>query len=132
MSKSGFSFTNYNKNHVTEFIKHSELFKLYGEETVYEVIDAYTMTPEQNHSEYGDSAIFIIELEEDDGTKKEVGVNLPQHMVATVRELNKDSQAREAIKEGLLGFKLYEYTKQTVIAGKVKDKTYVGVELLDI
>lgn len=127
-----FTFTKFNTNHVSEFKKHSDLFKEYGPDMVYEVVDAYTMTPEQNHSEYGDSAIFIVTIPSDDGSSVEIGVNLPKHMVSTVRELNADAEARRAIEEGHLGFKIYEYDKSVSIGKSVKTSTYYGIELCDI
>lgn len=53
-------------------------------------------------SQLGDSPVLIDE-------KAQKLVNLPSHMAETVREILQDTEAVEAIKDGKVGYTIYEY-----------------------
>lgn len=53
-------------------------------------------------SQLGDSPVLIDE-------KAQQLVNLPSHMAETVREILQDSEAVDAIKDGKVGYTIYEY-----------------------
>jgi hypothetical protein len=70
-----------------------------------------------NKSQLGDSPLAIC---------AEIGkmVNLPTHTAATCREIIADADAVNDIKDGKVGFTIYEYT--------AKGKTCYGVKWVDI
>lgn len=100
----GFSFAKqFNKNtfdiDVTDFeyIKLAALYNAESPNTVYRV-NAMWVTK----SPLGDSPVFVV---------AELGkmVNMPSHTAAMVREICANSDAVEAIKNGKVGFTVYEY-----------------------
>lgn len=100
----GFSFAkSFNKTtfdiDVTDFeyVKLSALYNAAAPQTVYKV-NAMWVTK----SPLGDSPVFVC---------AELGklVNMPQHTAAMVREIVSNTEAVEAIKNGKVGFTVYEY-----------------------
>lgn len=70
-----------------------------------------------NKSPLGETPLFIV---------AEIGkmVNMPSHLVGTCREILADAEAVETIKQGKVGFTLYEY--------EAKGKTCYGIKFVDI
>lgn len=87
---------------ITDF-KYVKLADLYnapengGEKTVHAINGVYV-----HKSRLGDSPVII------DGENKTL-VNLPSHMGETVREILQDPEGVEAIKQGKVGYTIYEY-----------------------
>lgn len=55
-----------------------------------------------NNSQFGESPIFIC-------NKYQYLINLPKHLTNTVKEILQDIEGVEAIKDGKVGFTIYEY-----------------------
>lgn len=100
----GFSFAkSFNKTtfdvDVTDFeyIKLAALYNADAPQTVYRVNAMWVQK-----SPLGDSPVFVV---------SELGklVNMPQHTAATVREITSNAAAVDAIKNGKVGFTVYEY-----------------------
>lgn len=56
-----------------------------------------------NKSRYGDSPVAVTD---------ECYINLPKHLLETVRNLMADDEVVSAINQGTLGFRIREYTNQ--------------------
>lgn len=100
----GFSFAN-SFNKVTfnidvtdfEYCKLAALYNAEAPNTVYKLDGIWV-----NKSPLGESPVFIV---------SELGklVNMPMHLTATVREILNNSDAVNAIRNGKVGFTVYEY-----------------------
>lgn len=100
----GFSFAkSFNKTtfdvDVTDF-EYCKLAALYNAETPQTVYRVNAMWVQK--SPLGDSPVFVV---------SELGklVNMPSHTATTVREITANADAVEAIKNGKVGFTVYEY-----------------------
>lgn len=100
----GFSFAkSFNKTtfdvDVTDF-EYCKLAALYNAESPQTVYRVNAMWVQK--SPLGDSPVFVV---------SELGklVNMPTHTAATVREITANAAAVEAIKNGKVGFTVYEY-----------------------
>lgn len=80
-----------------EYCKLAALYNADGENTIYR-LDGCWVTK----SPLGDSPVFVV---------GEIGklVNMPTHTAAMVREICSNANAVEAIKNGKVGFTVYEY-----------------------
>lgn len=68
-----------------------------GNDTIHKINGIYV-----HKSQLGDSPVII------DADKKRL-VNLPSHTAETVREILADDEAVQAIKDGKVGYTIYEY-----------------------
>lgn len=83
------------------YVKLADIFKSKkegGAKTVHAVSGLYV-----HKNELGDSPVII------DGEKKRF-VNLPTHMGGIIREILADAEAVQLIKDGKVGYTIYEYT----------------------
>lgn len=104
VTSNGFSFAkSFNKTTFDvdvadfEYIKLAALYNADAPQTVYRVNAMWVQK-----SPLGDSPVFVV---------SELGklVNMPQHTAATVREITANTAAVDAIKNGKVGFTVYEY-----------------------
>ena len=82
-----------------EYKKLEELFKANGKDKVYLVKGVFINTK----SRYGDSAVAVGE---------EYYINLPQHLVSTVREIIEDNKIVDDINNDKVGFTIYSYQQE--------------------
>ena len=68
-----------------------------GKDFIYNINGLYV-----HHSQIGDSPVIIDE-------KNKRLVNLPSHTAETVREILSDDEAVQTIKDGKVGYTIYEY-----------------------
>lgn len=87
---------NYEIPETHNFVKPSELVTAHGLEQAYTVRSMYVNTK----GKYGDEPVIICD---------ECLLNAPQHTLDAVREILQDSDAIDAINNGKLGFKFYQY-----------------------
>lgn len=91
-----YTFKQLNKD--TPFIELSELYK-HGDK-VFIVRGLYINTK----GVYGDNPTVVLD---------KYFVNLPKHLLNTVKEMRQDNEVTEGINNGKVGFKIYEYTQES-------------------
>ena len=99
-----FSFaTKYNKTNFGidtkgfPYVKLSDVFKNGGADVIHSVNGIYTHT-----TQLGESAVLL------DAEARQL-VNLPEHLNTVCKSILADAEAVQAIKEGKVGFTVYEY-----------------------
>lgn len=83
-----------------QYIKLADIFNSQnagGKDVIHNINGLYV-----HKSQLGDSPVIIDE-------KNELLVNLPSHTAETVREILADDEAVQTIKEGKVGYTIYEY-----------------------
>lgn len=107
-----YTFKQLNKD--TPFKELSELFKEYGNGQFFTVRGLYINTK----SIYGDNPTIVLD---------NAFVNLPKHLLDTVKEMRQDEELTTAINNGKIGFQIYEYTQENYNK-KCYSVTWVEVE----
>lgn len=79
-----------------KYISLSELFQKNGKDKVYPVLAMYI----NKKSRYGDAPIVATD---------EFLVNIPSHLLDTVKDMMKDDEVIDACNEKKLGFSIYQY-----------------------
>ena len=103
----------------TEGFTYKKLEDLYidnGKDAIYAVQGIYI----NRKSEYGDTPVAICDS---------FFVNLPQHLLDDCEGILKDQNDIDAIKAGMVGFKIEEYESDKK---KGNDKTCYGIKWVDI
>ena len=109
----------YQTDQTFEFYKLGELLEENGGDEVYTLRGLWINTGGM----YGDSPVAVIE---------DRYVNLPNHMLDTVREMIADDEAVELINAGKIGFKIYSYAKTLKVNKKEVDKICYSINFVDI
>ena len=109
----------YQTDQTFEFYKLGDLLEENGGDEVYTLRGLWINTGGM----YGDSPVAVID---------DRYVNLPNHMLETVKQMIADDDVVNAINCGLLGFKIYSYSKTLKINKKEVDKICYSVNWVDI
>lgn len=106
----------YNKNvnlftaKPAENVQYTNLKELYlhnGEDATYKVLNLYINTK----SRFGDSPVVLV--------TPTLMVNLPKHLLETVKEIREDVEFIDFCNKGLIGFKIYEYSNDNGVGYSV-------------
>lgn len=79
-----------------KYVSLEKLYRAHGEETVYPLAAVYI----NKKSSYGEAPVFVTH---------ECFVNVPSHMLDTVKDILADEEAIEDINNGRVGFTIYTY-----------------------
>lgn len=96
-----------------QYLKLEDLYLLEGKDKVYKVNGLYI----NETSLFGKSPLGVLD---------DCFVNLPKHLIEVIEMMLQDDEVIQAINEGKVGFKIYEYTNR-----KYNKKCY-SIEWVDI
>lgn len=91
-----------------------DLFKANGDKKVYNVRSMFINTK----SQYGDSPVIATD---------DCLVNVPSHMLSTIKDMLSDVEVVEAVNNSKLGFTIYPYTTKNA-KGTFYSITWVDIE----
>lgn len=93
------AYFTYDKEKKRDYTNLKDLYLENGKKEVYQVLGLYI-----NTGKFGEQGSAILD---------DVQVNLPKHLVDSIKEIRSSEKIVEDINEGLVGFEIYEYfTKQ--------------------
>ena len=117
-NKGGNKFS-YQTDSTFEFFKLGDLLEENGNDEVYTLRGLWINTG----GFYGDSPVAVID---------DRYINLPGHMIDTVKEMIADDEAVASINDGKLGFKVYSYVKTLKVNKKEVDKICYSINFVDL
>ena len=109
----------YQTDSTFEFFKLGDLLEENGKDEVYTLRGLWINTG----GVYGDSPVAVID---------DRYINLPGHMLDTVKEMIADDEAVAAINDGKLGFKVYSYVKTLKVNKNEVDKICYSINFVDL